>query len=1134
LDGSWLFHPVPEELIDVNEAERTQRYSQSDLVDASWETVTVPGYWDQPPGEWPWSNPTVPGGPYPGFDGEAWYRLHFNVPPETLPSPVGPPGENAFTAYLEFGAVSAYAAVWLNGEFVGRHVGAYAPFALNVSKKLLPSSTNVIAIRVFDKTVYHNPDAENPNATTEIPLGFDSRAGGLWQSVRLRIGPKEHILDFTLETSLDSLSLDVLVSDEAVGSSTLSVTVNDRSTGKALYGPRREPVVAFPGHPSGIRLNLQPLQPRYWSPEDPHRYELVLELRNRKGEMDRRIFDFGFKTFEVKAGKIHLNGAPYFLFGAGSPPHYENPSVEVARIHLTRLKEAGVRVVRFAHEPPAEFWLDLCDEIGLLAWAEGPLWAGNGPYDFANRAFVNQATAETIDLLRSLGNHPSLAIWSIGSGNCRAHRTPEGRQTASAVLERMTSRLNQSDLSPLRSPDSASGEVPIGPTQRIVLPDSDNRLLVSSPLEDWTTDLGWYRGKTGDWGPFLDAVAANREGTNAPWVTSQIETGYSTAGQGSILSIPSEEAASRMRIGTPGDERAELLAYQSERIKSMIEKARAKRDPNKNRISGVFPFTSNNWFFNPLTPSAIAPKPILQAISEAYRPVILAIDLPKLHYFAGEVLLATVTIVNDSPKVDQSVSGLLTLEALGLGEQFRASSQLEIQSVTAYSSVPFTLPVSLPDVPRIRPAQVQARLTAGDSEIARNGARIWIGNVEFCRSAAADLAEDVLAYDPDSQLSALFQQAGRSPVQIQALADLKKAAGFIVGPGGFDDFMARGWPAISHWVSGGARVLILEQTPAEDRWHFSGPYPGNYRLIEPKGWMGGVDRINLRVPDHAVFAGLQAENLRNWGGNRILCRRLLDPIPDSPSEDTRVLADVIPSSEKVEWKAAVSEVRIGEGIVLLCQLSVVDKAMTDPMASLFWRNLLRWVGGAKRPILSSGPLPAESFTASLVGDLRGEITADFSGSVDLEPILPVPVADGPFEATACSDLATQTTHSGLLPKRSESGGEKVYFDVDDRFWLDSPGAVEVEALVYALEPGEVRIDYDSADDSLGSGAAYKPTAPFPVLETGAWKVLLFKIPDARFGGRQPDSCDFRLVAVKGRIVFGPLAMRKIDSGNPQK
>jgi len=328
-------------------------------------------------------------------------------------------------------------------------------------------------------------------------------------------------------------------------------------------------------------------------------------------------------------------------------------------------------------------------------------------------------------------------------------------------------------------------------------------------------------------------------------------------------------------------------------------------------------------------------------------------------------------------------------------------------------------------------------------------------------------------------------------------------------------------------VEAGGRIFVLPQRVVKSRWHFSGPYPGDYRLEVPEGWPTGIDRANLLLSDHPLFSGIQPSDLRDWGKDTVVARTVFQRDPATNADRIRSLVDVIPSSKNLSWADLVFEIQIGEGSVIFCQLEIANHARTDPVAGILLRNALKWVSGASRPILAKFSSSAPPFHAPLVGDSHDEVAAGQSGAGMEDPIRAIPASDGQFEATHCVDLVG-TAHPGLIPLPAGSSVENhVYYDLDDRFWFDKPGGAEVELLVYCMEPSRIALDYDSADLTQGSLSPYKRSSVLDVLETGLWKLLVFSLPDARFANRQINNCDFRVTAVKGRALYGPLVLRKI-------
>jgi hypothetical protein len=665
-------------------------------------------------------------------------------------------------------------------------------------------------------------------------------------------------------------------------------------------------------------------------------------------------------------------------------------------------------------------------------------------------------------------------------------------------------------------------------SSRIVLPDGNNHGTLVTPVEDWYSDLGWYQGRVGDWLPFLKSVSGIRPdlpGGGPPWVSSQLLTGYSSSGQGQIIPTPQEEAAARMRIGTPVEEEAALLEYQAQRTKTMIEEARALRDPTHNRIAGVFPFNAANWFYNPLTPAACAHKPIIDAISKAYAPIALTMNSSHRHYYSGEIMDASFSIANDDIRNETITTCLLSCEIVKQGGQEPVSAQREISQVGYYSSRPYGLAIKVPETETLESAIVKVRITSGGRDLASNESLIRIGNPDYCHLAPTDQKEGVAVYDPLGTLIRYAESRKVTLVPFTEIQHLRELSGLIIGADGFDQYLHRAFPSIRDWISAGGRMLVLSQKKHESRWRFSGPYPGNRRTQIPIGWGTGIDFVNVRLPDHPIFFGVNKSDLQNWGRDGVVARYVYageEGVSTDEELRIRTLVDVVPSSAQVEWNDIVYEVSLGEGKILFSQLELLEKVTQDPIAALILKNAIRWVGSNHKPVLAKITPLGIPFRAPLEGNKIKESNAREGGVGLNDGIRAIPLPNATFEIKSLSDQAG-TTFKGVQP--TSSLGE-VYYDLDDGFWFDQPGSVEIQVQVFCEKPSIVRLDYDSADNLLGSASTTKRTSPRSLLEVGVWKILVFSVPDARFANRQYEKCDFRLVREKGEVVFGPMVIRR--------
>jgi beta-glucuronidase len=148
--------------------------------------------------------------------------------------------------------------------------------------------------------------------------------------------------------------------------------------------------------------------------------------------------DFGVRRFEVRGTQLCLNGAPLTITGFNRHEEYSGSGrVDpggVLEADLRLIKELGGTMVRMHYQGHPTLY-DLADRLGLLVFAEIPLWGfGQGDSKEWSDPFIWK-TAETMleTLIRSLRNHPSVVIWSVGN-ECGTDRE-EARPLIARLVE---------------------------------------------------------------------------------------------------------------------------------------------------------------------------------------------------------------------------------------------------------------------------------------------------------------------------------------------------------------------------------------------------------------------------------------------------------------------------------------------------------------------------------------------------------------------------------------------------------------------------------------------------------------------------------------------------------------------------
>lgn len=180
-------------------------------------------------------------------------------------------------------------------------------------------------------------------------------------------------------------------------------------------------------------LKFQLREPREWNPWDrgaPNLYRLDLILADETGELDSISTRFGLRSIDLAPNPdappdeppwtFVVNGEREFIRGANWVPADAIPAragrdeylelVQLARtanVNLLRVWGGGLR--------EKSVFYDLCDELGILVWQEFPF--SGAPLDSLHRddSFFSFVRAECGDIVRSLRNHPSIALWCGGN-----------------------------------------------------------------------------------------------------------------------------------------------------------------------------------------------------------------------------------------------------------------------------------------------------------------------------------------------------------------------------------------------------------------------------------------------------------------------------------------------------------------------------------------------------------------------------------------------------------------------------------------------------------------------------------------------------------------------------------------------
>jgi len=382
-----------------------QPIGRAELVGTNWQDVSVPHCWGQVEAQQGDTN---------YYRGPAWYQRDLAVP-----------RNSAKRYFLRFEAASSVADVYLNGNFIGEHRGAFGAFCFEITTNLSTTGTNLLQVRV-DNSPQHDI----------APLNGDfSFYGGIYRPVHLVtteancFTPTDHGSPGVawLETSVTKkqavLDITAQVSGGAARNETLIVVASLFDADGQCVATTNQPVpVTTNAAEIPCWLHLTVRNPHLWNGRlDPYLYKAVVELRKPEGApgvpsptLDSVERSIGLRSYYIDPDKgFFLNGKHYALHGVDKHQERWDKGWAVSEADLNQdialIKELGATCIRCAHYQHSDYFYSLCDQAGILVWAELPQVDEIDP----SPEFAQTSRSQLLDLIRQNVNHPSIFVWSL-------------------------------------------------------------------------------------------------------------------------------------------------------------------------------------------------------------------------------------------------------------------------------------------------------------------------------------------------------------------------------------------------------------------------------------------------------------------------------------------------------------------------------------------------------------------------------------------------------------------------------------------------------------------------------------------------------------------------------------------------
>lgn len=398
--------------------------------DSQWDILPVPSMWQYhgysapvyPNVDYP--IPFVP--PYVGNDNPiGYYRKRFTA-------------QKGGRRILCFGGVDSTFFVYLNGTYVGFSKGSRIPAEFDVTD-LIQDGENLLCVKVFtycDGTYLENQDM--------------LLASGIFRDVMLYTLADTYVWDYCIRTEGNTVLVDVTVGGNVSAGTAVQVQL----------GTQVQTVTAAANCTFSLVVN----DPIRWNAEQPHTYEIGIDLLQEGMLLEKHTKKFGFVKYEIDGNRLLLNGRQLTLKGINRHEHdpQNGRAITVERIEkeLRLIKAHNMNAIRCSHYPNHPAFYEIATELGIYVMNEadiethGAHTCGDMGY-FSKQPHWYPAYYDRVSRMYERDkNETCISIWTIGNENgdgSNIHKCVE--YLKSRPVKKPVMHTGDNEKSPIRSTD---------------------------------------------------------------------------------------------------------------------------------------------------------------------------------------------------------------------------------------------------------------------------------------------------------------------------------------------------------------------------------------------------------------------------------------------------------------------------------------------------------------------------------------------------------------------------------------------------------------------------------------------------------------------------------------------------------
>ncbi len=378
--------------------------------------------------------------------------------------------------YLEIQGANSSADVFINGKKIAHHDGGYSTWRVDMTKHIENESLLVLAV---------DNSANNHVYPQMADFTF---YGGLYRDVNIICVNESHF-------ELDYYGASGLKVTPIVNGNNAQVTIeafvtnykNGQSLIYTVYDSQKNEV--FKTQTTETKVHFEINNVHLWHGKvDPYLYTARIDLVENENLIDNVQTRFGCRSFFVDSERgFILNGEEYPLRGVSRhQDRWEYGNALFNKHHeqdMDLICELGANTVRLAHYQHDKYFYDLCDEKGMIVWAEIPYISQH--MNTANENTISQMT----ELIVQNYNHPSIAVWGLSNEITMKNENDPDLIDNHRRLNNLCHELDKTRLTAI----AVVSPCPI-----------DSEYLKIPDLVSYNHYFGWYGGDALMNGPWFD------------------------------------------------------------------------------------------------------------------------------------------------------------------------------------------------------------------------------------------------------------------------------------------------------------------------------------------------------------------------------------------------------------------------------------------------------------------------------------------------------------------------------------------------------------------------------------------------------------------------------------------------------